>query len=72
MATKPAASGVASSAPKASAENGAASASLPHTLAALLSPGMSAKAEIITGKRTVLDYILSPISKATQEAGRER
>ena len=37
-----------------------------------LSAGMSAKAEIITGKRTVLDYLLSPIARAAQEAGRER
>ncbi|MEQ1783032.1 MAG: HlyD family type I secretion periplasmic adaptor subunit [Hyphomonadaceae bacterium] len=34
--------------------------------------GMSVKVEIITGRRTVLDYMLSPIAQATQEAGRER
>lgn len=40
--------------------------------AAHLSPGMTAKVEIITGRRTVLDYIFSPIARATSEAGRER
>lgn len=40
--------------------------------AAQLSPGMTAKVEVITGRRTVLDYILSPIARATAEAGRER
>lgn len=34
--------------------------------------GMSARAEIVTGRRTVLDYVLSPISRAVQEAGMER
>ncbi|MEY2756882.1 MAG: hypothetical protein RIR33_660 [Pseudomonadota bacterium] len=42
------------------------------TMAIALSPGMSAKVELITGRRTVLDYLLSPIAKATQEAARER
>lgn len=37
-----------------------------------LSPGLSVVAEIVTGHRTVADYILSPIAKATSEAGRER
>lgn len=37
-----------------------------------ISPGMSAQVEIITGRRTVLDYLLSPIARATSEAGRER
>jgi hemolysin D len=37
-----------------------------------LSPGLTVAAEIVTGERTVADYILSPIAKATSEAGRER
>ncbi len=37
-----------------------------------LSPGMQVTAEIQQGKRTVLDYLLSPVKKAVQEAGRER
>lgn len=37
-----------------------------------LSPGMQVTAEIQQGKRTVLDYLLSPVKKAAQEAGRER
>jgi multidrug efflux pump subunit AcrA (membrane-fusion protein) len=39
---------------------------------ALISPGMSAQVEIITGRRSVLSYLLSPIARATSEAGRER
>lgn len=35
-------------------------------------PGMMATADIITGKRTVLDYIVKPILKAKQAALRER
>lgn len=38
----------------------------------LLSPGKSAQVEIITGRRRVIDYVLSPIARATREAGRER
>lgn len=37
-----------------------------------LSPGLTVAAEIVTGERTVADFILSPIAKATSEAGRER
>lgn len=37
-----------------------------------LSPGMQVVAEIHQGKRTVMEYILSPLQKAWQEAGRER
>ena len=37
-----------------------------------LSPGMQVSAEIHLGTRTVLEYLLSPVSKAFQEAGRER
>ena len=35
-------------------------------------PGMQVVAEISQGKRTVLEYLLSPVRKATQEAARER
>lgn len=37
-----------------------------------LAPGMMASVEIKTGKRRIIDFILSPIAKATNEAGRER
>jgi len=37
-----------------------------------LSPGMSATADIRTGKRSILSYLLSPIDEARLEAGRER
>lgn len=39
---------------------------------AQLSPGMAVVAEVVTGKRRVIDYLLSPITRATSEAGRER
>jgi len=37
-----------------------------------LSPGMVVQAEIHQGQRTVLEYLLSPMQKVAQEAGRER
>lgn len=37
-----------------------------------LSAGMQTNAEIRLGDRTVLEYLLSPVSKAWHEAGRER
>jgi len=37
-----------------------------------LAPGMQVIAEIHLGTRTVLEYLLSPLQKAFQEAGRER
>jgi hemolysin D len=37
-----------------------------------ITPGMQIVAEINQGKRTVLEYLLSPVQKAVQEAGRER
>lgn len=37
-----------------------------------LSPGMVVLAEIHQGQRTVLEYLLSPVQKVAQEAGRER
>ena len=35
-------------------------------------PGMTASVNIMTGKKTVLDYLLKPILKARQQALRER
>lgn len=37
-----------------------------------LTPGMEAVVEIHQGRRTVMAYLLSPVQKAWQEAGRER
>jgi len=37
-----------------------------------LSAGMQAHAEILLGRRSVIDYLLSPVRKAWHEAGRER
>lgn len=37
-----------------------------------LAPGMLVTAEIVQGRRTVLEYLLSPVQKVGQEAGRER
>jgi len=39
---------------------------------ALLSAGMSASLEVVTGKRQVIEYLWSPVAKAVKEAGRER
>jgi hemolysin D len=35
-------------------------------------PGMAVQAEIKTGRRRIIKYLLSPITKAVDEAGRER
>ncbi len=43
-----------------------------HALCDRVQPGMSVQAEIKTGKRRIIQYLLSPISKALDEAGRER
>lgn len=37
-----------------------------------LIPGMAVTAEIKTGTRRVIDFVLSPLARATREAGRER
>ena len=37
-----------------------------------LAPGMNVTAEIKTGKRRVIEYLLSPIEKAGRESLRER
>jgi len=44
----------------------------PQGNALAMAPGMQVVAEISQGKRTVLEYLLSPVRKATQEAARER
>jgi hemolysin D len=38
----------------------------------VLTPGMAAQADIKTGNRRIISYLLSPISRTTSEAGRER
>ena len=38
----------------------------------ILSAGMTATAEIRTGRRRVIAFILSPIVRALSEAGKER
>jgi len=35
-------------------------------------PGMAVQAEIKTGRRQIIQYLLSPLSRSVQEAGRER
>ncbi len=37
-----------------------------------LQPGMAITAEIKTGNRSILDYLLSPIARHTQESLHER
>ncbi len=38
----------------------------------LIIPGMTATVDIITGHKSVLDYLLKPVLKARTEALRER
>ena len=37
-----------------------------------LQPGMSVSAEIKTGERTVMEFLLSPVVEVVSKAGRER
>ncbi len=37
-----------------------------------IGPGLQVQAEIKTGERRIIDYLLSPIAKTMNEAGRER
>lgn len=37
-----------------------------------LTPGMAATVEIKTGKRKLIEFLLSPLMRMTGEAGRER
>lgn len=39
---------------------------------AIISPGMSVTAEIVTGKRRVIDFLWSPLQRSLREAGREK
>lgn len=43
-----------------------------HPLCDRVQPGMAVQAEIKTGTRRIIQYLLSPISQAMNEAGRER
>ncbi|WP_271079003.1 HlyD family type I secretion periplasmic adaptor subunit [Aurantiacibacter sp. MUD61] len=43
-----------------------------HSLCDRVQPGMSVQAEIKTGTRRIIQYLLSPISQTLDEAGRER
>jgi len=38
----------------------------------VLSAGMSASLEVGIGRRKIIDYLLSPLSKSMKEAGREK
>jgi hemolysin D len=38
----------------------------------LIGPGLAVQAEIVTGKRRIIQYLLSPIAQTLDEAGRER
>ena len=38
----------------------------------LIGPGLAVQAEIKTGERRIIQYLLSPIAKTLDEAGRER
>lgn len=38
----------------------------------MLTPGLSATAEIKTGDRRIIEYVLSPLARRVKEAGRER
>ena len=40
--------------------------------AAPLLPGMSVKAEILTGKRRIIDFLLAPLREHEHDAMRER
>ena len=37
-----------------------------------ITPGMTASVDIMTGKKTVLQYVINPIRRASQVALRER
>lgn len=51
---------------------GEANGTVPRSYHDLLQAGLAATVEIKTGERSILSYLLSPIGKATSEAGRER
>ncbi len=45
---------------------------LPNGERLRLTPGMAATIEIHQGRRTAMEYLLSPVKRVTSEAGRER
>jgi HlyD family secretion protein len=57
---------------KAVIELDAQNLTLPNGEALKLTPGMAATIEIHQGRRTVMEYLLSPVQRVTSEAGRER
>jgi len=57
---------------KAVIELDAQSLVLPNGERLQLTPGMAITAEIHQGRRTVMEYLLSPVRRVTAEAGRER
>jgi hemolysin D len=52
--------------------SGSGAAGAPSGRALSLSPGMADSVEIATGDRRIIDFVLSPIAKATSEAGMGR
>ena len=38
----------------------------------LIKPGMKAQVDVLTGEKSVMDYLLKPFKKASQTAMRER
>jgi HlyD family secretion protein len=45
---------------------------LPDNGTLKIAPGMAITAEIHQGRRTVMEYLLSPVQRVSSEAGRER
>lgn len=45
---------------------------LPSSGALPIAPGMALTAEIHQGRRTVMEYLISPVQRVSNEAGRER
>jgi len=57
---------------KAVIELDAQNLTLPNGDSLKLTPGMAATIEIHQGRRTVMEYLLSPVQRVSAEAGRER
>jgi hemolysin D len=49
-----------------------AAAETPSELCTHIAPGMAATADIRTGTRSIMEFLLSPLARRAQEAGRER
>lgn len=45
---------------------------LPKREPLMRTPGMAAAIEVHQGRRTVMEYLLSPVQRVSREAGRER